>query len=260
MQQTEYVIEGLVRFSPAQGRLCLVESSETSVPLSPACNHLLEMFLKSPGVVLAREHILDNFWQETGATPSFNSLNAYVSSIRRGFASLGISQDVITTVYKVGFVFNPTLAIQTTHLEPELAAPTADLVSPTAALPRRDRRYYAAGIAVLLLAGMTVLMLSSLRPEKSIAPVSVADVNGCEVLYLPVHPGESAFPPEPVWRKIIASSGMPCQKGGKYLFYADRNVTAGHWGNVYVAYCRHVTGGQAYCSNYSELGWRAENE
>lgn len=29
MQQTEYVIEGLCRFSPAQGRLCLVASSET---------------------------------------------------------------------------------------------------------------------------------------------------------------------------------------------------------------------------------------
>ncbi len=218
MQQTEYVIEGLVRFSPAQGPLCLVESSETSVPLSPACNHLLEMFLKSPGVVLAREHILDNFWQETGATPSFNSLNAYVSSIRRGFASLGISQDIITTVYKVGFVFNPTLAIQTTHLEPELAAPTAEPVSPTAALPRRDRRYYAAGIAVLLLAGMAVLVLSSLRPEKSIAPVSVADVNGCEVLYLPVHPGNRLSRRNPCGAKSSPAAACPVRRAANICF------------------------------------------
>jgi DNA-binding winged helix-turn-helix (wHTH) protein len=112
MQQTEYVIDDLVRFIPAQGLLCLVDSSETSVPLSPACNHLLEMFLKSAGVVLSREQILDNFWQETGATPSSNSLNAYVSAIRRGLSSLGIEQEAITTVYKVGFVFNPAIRIQ----------------------------------------------------------------------------------------------------------------------------------------------------
>ncbi|MCW1834572.1 helix-turn-helix domain-containing protein [Pantoea ananatis] len=107
-----------MRFIPAQGLLCLVDSSETSVPLSPACNHLLEMFLKSAGVVLAREQILDNFWQETGATPSSNSLNAYVSAIRRGLSSLGIEQEAITTVYKVGFVFNPAIRIQKLALQP----------------------------------------------------------------------------------------------------------------------------------------------
>lgn len=67
---------------------------------------------------------LDNFWQETGATPSSNSLNAYVSAIRRGLSSLGIEQEAITTVYKVGFVFNPAIRIQKSALQPQIPGRT----------------------------------------------------------------------------------------------------------------------------------------
>lgn len=268
MQQTEYVIDDLVRFIPAQGVLCLVDSSETSVPLSPACNHLLEMFLNSPGVVLAREQILDNFWQETGATPSSNSLNAYVSAIRRGLSSLGVEQEAITTVYKVGFVFNPAISIQKTAIEPAHAAgepvsagepmPADEPISASSPSARRSPRlYWLSGGLILLLVGIFVLPLF-LR-ENTITPINVAQLNGCDVFYLPVHPGESTFPAEPLWRKIIASSGLACQKGGRYMFYADRNVTAGHSGNVYVSYCVKTEDEKIACSNYTELGWRPDN-
>lgn len=257
MQQTEYVIDELVRYIPAQSLLCLVDSSETSVPLSPACNHLLEMFLKSAGVVLSREQILDNFWQETGATPSSNSLNAYVSAIRRGLSSLGIDQEAITTVYKVGFVFNPVIRIQKTEIQPESF--TEDI--PPASLPvtRRSARRYWVFFGILVLVGAGFLLPQLIR-EKTMTPISVGQLNGCDVFYLPVHPGESTFPTEAVWRKIIASSQMACQKGGRYMFYADRNVMAGHPGNMYVSYCVRTENKKIACSNYTELGWRPDND
>lgn len=224
-----------------------------------ACNHLLEMFLKSAGVVLAREQILDNFWQETGATPSSNSLNAYVSAIRRGLSSLGIEQEAITTVYKVGFVFNPAIRIQKLALQPPNPGGEPASTSTSTSVTRRSpRAYWLSGGFILLLLG--VLLLPLLLKEKSITPVSVARLDGCDVFYLPVHPGESTFPAERVWHKLIADSGMACQKGGRYMFYVDRNVTAGHSGNVYVSYCVRTKDEKIACSNYTELGWRPDND
>lgn len=165
------------------------------------------MFLKSAGVVLAREQILDNFWQETGATPSSNSLNAYVSAIRRGLSSLGIEQEAITTVYKVGFVFNPAIRIQKLALQPP--NPGGEPTSTSTSVTRRSpRAYWLSGGFILLLLG--VLLLPLLLKEKSITPVSVARLDGCDVFYLPVHPGESTFPAERVWHKLITDSGMAC--------------------------------------------------
>ncbi|WP_170973902.1 winged helix-turn-helix domain-containing protein, partial [Citrobacter sp. wls831] len=124
MNQTEYVIGQKIRYVPASETLSLVSRPEDLVVLTPACNRLLLHLLSSQGTVLSRDTIFSVLWEQYGYSPSNNSLNTYISLIRKAFINLGITDDVVVTIPKVGFIFSPDISVEATHIysEPECAA------------------------------------------------------------------------------------------------------------------------------------------
>lgn len=66
--------------------------------------------------MLSRDAIFSELWSQYGSTPSNSSLNTYMSLIRKAFSNLGMESEVIVTIPKTGFLFNPDIDVEETEM------------------------------------------------------------------------------------------------------------------------------------------------
>lgn len=106
-----YTIEGRVFFRTDDGALWAQDREDDKIYLTPIVSRLLHLFFQEQGKVLTREKILNSIWENYGLEPSNNSLNQYVSKIRKTMADLGLPDDTICTLPKVGFTFSNEIVL-----------------------------------------------------------------------------------------------------------------------------------------------------
>ena len=105
------------------GQLCLepngreVHYGEICLNLTPKEYGLLELFLRNPSQVFSRGAILDSLWSCNEA-PGEDTVTAHVKGLRRKLTEAGAPNDLIKTVYGVGYRLSPIeLATTATDLE-----------------------------------------------------------------------------------------------------------------------------------------------
>lgn len=107
-----YEINGIIKFSPISGSIWNVSEPDNRVNLTITNNNLLCFFINNNGVVVSREDIFDNIWEKQGLHASNNTLNQYVSILRRVFNQLGIDGEIIKTVPKIGFCLSAMIRVE----------------------------------------------------------------------------------------------------------------------------------------------------
>lgn len=106
-----YKINEMVMFKPADGAIWRVDNPEQVISLTITNCNLLSLLLNNKGEILSRECILEDIWDKQGLRSSNNTLNQYISILRRTFSLLGIEDEVIRTIPKVGFCLNSSIKI-----------------------------------------------------------------------------------------------------------------------------------------------------
>ncbi|MGT3828528.1 winged helix-turn-helix domain-containing protein, partial [Enterobacter kobei] len=227
--------------------------------------------------------IFSVLWEQYGYTPSNSSLNTYVSLIRKAFVNLGQSDELVVTIPKVGFIFSPDIAVDiieiNSHPESEqeqipdtgqnlqFIAPKndgpvyEDAVQEIVALPeelkpvmqtRRSRQWIYTGAVsgAIILAGIIAVYFTRQADIPQIVPVNMGHLDGCPVHYLPAHAGDTMTLTEDEAYEIVKSANFPCKNGGAFYFYADKNVTSGHPGKIYVSSCQLSNRKMTSCLDY----------
>lgn len=110
-----HILNKEVVFSPDDGAIWLKEKADDKVILTPTLNRLLQCLIENHGKVITREEVFQHVWDRWGKEGSNNSLNQFISQLRKIFHSYGFSDDTITTVPRIGFILNNDIAIQTLH-------------------------------------------------------------------------------------------------------------------------------------------------
>lgn len=294
----EYIIDNTIKYSPLTESLSHISNPEISVSLTPACNRLLIYMISNRGVVLTREAIFSTLWSQYGGTPSNSSLNTYISLIRKAFVNVGVEFEVIKTIPKTGFLFNPdsdivvkAIAINPANIiaelptdfvdayqnniehydsndnisqeEPSPTSPHIDIMFASKTINNdiirvhkrnKSRFYYIVGISVILLTIILGVYCLCMNNETSpIAPLKVGDVGTCDILFLPVHAGDSMILSIDKIRYIIKQSGLTCKTGGVFYLYADKRVAAGKNGKVFISHCERRSHSVKNCSDYIGL-------
>jgi DNA-binding winged helix-turn-helix (wHTH) protein len=113
-----YRINHSIIYTPDDGAVKLIADSENDVAsgeisLAPTANRLLTMLVSHHGSILQRDELLDSVWDAHGLRASNNSLNQYISVLRRNFADLGVEEMVIVTIPTVGFMFSKDIPVAT---------------------------------------------------------------------------------------------------------------------------------------------------
>ncbi|MDT8885997.1 helix-turn-helix domain-containing protein [Klebsiella aerogenes] len=71
----------------------------------------MRLLEETPGTVVRRDVIIHDVWDRYGYTGTGNSLNQYISLLRRNFAALGLV-DIIETIPKQGFALRHDLVVR----------------------------------------------------------------------------------------------------------------------------------------------------
>lgn len=101
----EFIINNTAKYNAINGTLFSPENSIDMLTLSRISNELLLLFIQNRGVLLNRETILNELWENRGLTASSNNLNNHVSILRKALVECGCA-GVIITVPKQGFLFD----------------------------------------------------------------------------------------------------------------------------------------------------------
>ncbi|EMP6174902.1 winged helix-turn-helix domain-containing protein [Citrobacter amalonaticus] len=82
-----------------------------------SCN-LLSLLITHKGDVVSRNEIFVNVFDINGSHTTHNNLNQYISSLRKNIKTLGIEEDVIITIPRIGFMIAQDV-ILTKDIDPE---------------------------------------------------------------------------------------------------------------------------------------------
>lgn len=116
---TIILLNNIIEFDNDNSRL-LNKSTGDVINLSLTSSGVLNLLIEHKGDVVSRNEIFDKIFVFNGNNITNNNLNQYISSLRRNIKSLGIEEEFIITVPRVGFMISRdiiTSDIQYEHME-----------------------------------------------------------------------------------------------------------------------------------------------
>lgn len=107
-----YLINDTVVFRMEDGALWNTTAEEDIIHISSTISRILSFFIENHGVILRRTTVLAEVWEKYGLYSSNNTLNQYISVLRRTFTLLGLEGEIIQTIPRVGFILLENVRIQ----------------------------------------------------------------------------------------------------------------------------------------------------
>lgn len=92
--------------------MSLTEFPDEPISISNPSKRLLLLLITHHGEPVGREVIFKKVWDDYGMVSGNNNLNQCVSKLRRVIKNLGIEDEVIVTVPKVGFMLRYEIRVE----------------------------------------------------------------------------------------------------------------------------------------------------
>ncbi|WP_337262815.1 MULTISPECIES: transcriptional regulator [unclassified Serratia (in: enterobacteria)] len=108
----KYKFNDTVLFDEDAGTLGPSDLSDDPIPISNPTKRLLLLLIAHHGEPVNREVIFKKVWDDYGMISSNNNLNQCVSKLRRVIKVMGIDDEVIATVPKLGFMLRQEIQIE----------------------------------------------------------------------------------------------------------------------------------------------------
>lgn len=205
-----YIINNEISFNEEDGHL-ENSAAEISVLMATSTRRLLEVLISNQGNPVEREFLLKTVWDDNGLRSSNSNLNQYISILRKQLNQVGVPDNAIITIPRVGFMFSPDIDVR------------RDIPATAVQLPRAGKtlRHFISGkfyypvftlCVFLLCAGVFFLFILDRGPGMAI----LGRVDGyppqCDVYALPG--GEGVYKMESV--SLISEK---CGKESAYFIF-----------------------------------------
>lgn len=197
-----FIIDKEIYFRPADGAIWGAGTENEKRFLTLAGSRLLLFFIEHRGEIVTRDAIFQAVWERYGLHSTNNTLNQYISLLRRTMTDFGLGAQVIKTIPKTGFIFSRDISVIAVTENRDVAVPAPAAVPvPAAPDPMIARKQYGA-LALLVLFLLCTFMLFGLWQSRTLsAPLpefgkSVVTFTQCDFM-----PAESEEEP-----RLLASS------------------------------------------------------
>ncbi|MBH3107635.1 winged helix-turn-helix domain-containing protein [Serratia ureilytica] len=108
----KYRFNDHILFDADTRTLSPIDFSDDPISISSPSKRLLLLLIAHHGEAVGRELIFKKVWDDYGMVSSNNNLNQCVSKLRRVIKNLGVEDEVIATVPKVGFMLRDEITIE----------------------------------------------------------------------------------------------------------------------------------------------------
>lgn len=253
-----YIIEESLFYRTVDGTMWEIDNPENKVVLNVSTNRLLMTLLNHQGVILERDKILKIVWEEYGLNASNNTLNQYISMLRKIFVSFNVNSEVIKTIPKTGFIFNNEISIK---IVKNKDASVLDLTKDISILKKNKFSARNHSIFILILV-LIILMLASFqfKPKSETSSSLIYNYKGCPVYNIKLYKHDSLIPTIKIINDVISSSKMQCDVSGFFLIHVDAHVINYAKGKVFLSYCMRDDKQHYQCRDYLTNDWKQEHD
>ena len=256
-----YTIGDLVVFRISDGAVWMVGNEEEKIILSPIVSRLLHFLLEENGRVLTRDEILDNVWSKQGLEASGNSLNQYISQIRKIFQNFGLSESTIKTIPRIGFFFDNNVSClrDNTH-----TPPTTSLIPPEKIKIVNMKR----GIFYFCFAIMWMSLIFIHIPEFKtnfikkdgfspvpINPYKIGEMNECTIYTIEM--GNAQSPQMlSIAKDMLSTYGVDCSFERDVYFHSQNTVLNAPYNRLFISVCSASDSRLSSCKTILERTWQ----
>jgi DNA-binding winged helix-turn-helix (wHTH) protein len=259
-----FIIEDRVFFRPEDGTLWLTDREEEKVILPPIVARLLTLLLEEQGKVMTREELMERVWTVHGLEPSGNSLNQYISNIRRNMQNLGLGENVIRTLPRIGFILNAEIKVEKADITVPAITPPAD-VNTTEIFSAKKRTQPGKIMAMMIvfifiLAGTPFIVEEAVdqyhNRQLSAAPVFIGKIGSCAV-YGVMMDNLARLPDTfSLAKTLVKRENIQCKDQDIVLMNIQDSVYHQEDGRVFISVCNQIAGRLAACRNHLFNSWR----
>lgn len=108
----KFIMNKQIIFDSDMCTLGLEDSQDESIQISNPTKRLLLLLIAHKGEAIKREVIFKKVWDDYGMVSSNNNLNQCVSKLRKIMKNLGMDEEVIVTVPKIGFMLHQQVDVE----------------------------------------------------------------------------------------------------------------------------------------------------
>lgn len=255
-----FIIEDRVYFRIDDGALWEKNDEGAKVILSPIVARLLHLFLLEKGRVVTREEIMNYVWEKHGLEPSNNSLNQYVSQLRKLMAHFQLPDETLRTVPREGFILSHELTIRTEN--DSLSFTPASLSEESHHLKQKIKPpmgYWAIFFLLLVLIATPVVVIFSTdmmhKQSMSITPTKIGHVGNCPVYAVLM--GRNAQLNEALSsaKDYIGQNNISCNDDSILYFFSTGGVLKNQSGRAFLSHCYMKDNEIISCMDYAYHSW-----
>ncbi|WP_258958594.1 winged helix-turn-helix domain-containing protein [Citrobacter braakii] len=246
----DYLISSLARYRSDDGTIWPVSDEDSVIILTATMNRLLAYLLERQGQVINRDELLDNVWDLHGLRSSNHTLNKYISEIRKYFVSTGIQAECITTVPRIGFMFNQDIevVVMTDTFPVHESVTTTDCTG--AGIKRRYSAFSAkhriifnilllamfAASAAIFIAGSQIPATTT-SALKDIQTHFLFNYQNCPVYTIQKNSISFLEKKKDVFVTLARQNNIDCLDGAVFLYQASDAYIYGSKGRVFISRC-----------------------
>ncbi|WP_368525784.1 transcriptional regulator [Enterobacter asburiae] len=235
-----FIIFNTIAFRSDDGALWNLGQPQRKSLLTTIPARLFTYLLENVDKIISREELLNNIWDKYGLEPSNNSVNQYISMIRKLLVELGCDEEIIQTLPRMGFfIEGGKVAGSDKHQteKKDLSGPDISSRKPTLCWQKVGLMVFAAVTTLFLIIQPFSTALNATDyhfPSSKLYKFGTIDA--CPVYSLRPVPSEIAGRKEQLARNL-SSGKLACVADAIFIFQSSERVMQDKTVRIFMTRC-----------------------
>lgn len=265
-----YLIDMRIKYRTEDGAMWLKDDEESLIVLTVIMNRLLSYLIEQHAQIVTRDDLLQNVWDLHGLHSSNHTLNKYISELRKQFKNFGITTECITTIPRIGFVFNGEvdvhiIAEESQDNKPAIGIGTNRTVieKPVVHSPFRRLTIFTIIASGLLATAFSVppglfLQKNLQAPKKDIPAFLLFNYGNCPVYTTQNNSDALSEHKKTLFLKLVKEGNIACLNGTSFLYQVSESYLYGREGRAFISRCTSKDNEFISCLNYYWSGYESK--
>ncbi|MEY8711329.1 winged helix-turn-helix domain-containing protein [Mangrovibacter phragmitis] len=255
-----WLIASTVIYNPEDGVLTHISTpDDQSITLTTTANLLLALLIHHQGIVVERDTLLHEIWDQRGLRGSSSSLNQYISILRKTLSSFGLNFPTIITVPRVGFMFNSELVVSQQSGLSRIESPSQESRGQKIPLQNTPVRRKQAPWLFPLAVALASILFVVLTPAPAAIPATpvflLTQVNQCPVYTFTKLPDDWQKPIQALAKTALSIEHLSCQQGTVFYLHAQDAIVYQGNGQLAIIECSLAQQTSETCLTHYFRGW-----
>ncbi|MFV8984682.1 winged helix-turn-helix domain-containing protein [Serratia fonticola] len=237
-----FTIFNMIAFRSEDGAMWNIAQPDRRLTFTTIPTRLFAYLLENADRMVGREELLNNIWNKYGLEPSNNSVNQYISLIRKSLIELGCDEEIIKTLPRVGFFIAGDIVSRSQETQQSVASVGTE--TPPAKEQSRLQRGYKPSLLVISLIISTLLVLQPFRSATGRLDYSfpkstlykIGNIATCPLYALRASSPDVAARKEKLAEELAAAHA-PCVNNEVFIFYSDEHYAYQQSGRAFITRC-----------------------